>query len=112
MVLASCSKIDGRSAFKLYDTYGFPIEITCEMAAEKGVDVDVAGFEERFKKHQENSHARVRTSSTLEMSLGWGRNRGLHPQSRFAVSTQQSIHATFLTFASVSPLGSGIDPAV
>lgn len=56
-LLASCSKIDGRSAFKLYDTYGFPIEITCEMAAEKGVDVDVAGFEERFKKHQENSHA-------------------------------------------------------
>ena len=49
--------IDGRSAFKLYDTYGFPIEITCEMAQEKGVTVDMAGFEERFKKHQENSHA-------------------------------------------------------
>lgn len=51
------STIDGRSAFKLYDTYGFPIEITCEMAAEKGVQVDVNGFNERFKKHQETSHA-------------------------------------------------------
>ena len=51
------STIDGRSAFKLYDTYGFPIEITCEMAAEKGVQVDVNGFIERFKKHQETSHA-------------------------------------------------------
>ena len=56
-VLATCEKIDGANAFKLYDTYGFPIEITCEMAAEKGVNVDVEGFEERFKKHQENSHA-------------------------------------------------------
>ena len=53
----NCAQIDGRSAFKLYDTYGFPIEITCEMAAEKGVQVDTKGFEERFKKHQENSHA-------------------------------------------------------
>ena len=58
------------------------------------------------------STASVRTNSTLEMSLGWGRNRGLHPQSRLAVNTQQRIHAAFFTFASVSPLGSGIAPAV
>ena len=56
-LIAGCKKIDGRSAFKLYDTFGFPIEITCEMAAEKGVGVDTEGFDERFKKHQENSHA-------------------------------------------------------
>ena len=56
-LLAGCSKIDGRSAFKLYDTFGFPIEITLEMAAEKGIGVDVEGFEERFKKHQETSQA-------------------------------------------------------
>ena len=49
--------IDGRNAFKLYDTYGFPIEITCEMAAEKGLTVDEAGFAERFRQHQETSHA-------------------------------------------------------
>ena len=56
-LLKTAEKLDGRSAFKLYDTYGFPIEITCELAREKGVEVDVQGFEERFKKHQENSHA-------------------------------------------------------
>ena len=56
-LLSTCAKIDGRSAFKLYDTFGFPIEITCEMAAEKGVEVDTEGFQERFKKHQETSHA-------------------------------------------------------
>lgn len=48
--------IDGVSAFRLYDTYGFPIEFTLEMAKEKGFDVDIAGFEESFKKHQELSH--------------------------------------------------------
>ena len=56
-LLAGCGTMDGRSAFKLYDTYGFPVEITCEMAAEKGITVDVEGFNERFKKHQEASHA-------------------------------------------------------
>ena len=56
-LLCGCKKMDGRSAFKLYDTYGFPVEITCEMAAEKGIEVDVDGFNERFKKHQEASHA-------------------------------------------------------
>ena len=55
--LTSLSVIDGRSAFKLYDTYGFPIEITVELAAEKGLSVDEAGFAERFRQHQENSHA-------------------------------------------------------
>ncbi len=55
--LASLKRIDGRSAFKLYDTYGFPIEITVELAKEKGLDVDEAGFQERFKQHQETSHA-------------------------------------------------------
>ena len=56
-LLKTCEVMDGRSAFKLYDTYGFPVEITCEMAGEKGISVDVEGFNERFKKHQENSHA-------------------------------------------------------
>ena len=42
-------------AFKLYDTYGFPIELTCELANEKNIVVDVEGFKEKFKKHQELS---------------------------------------------------------
>jgi len=49
--------IPGRVAFRLYDTYGFPIEITEELAAEHGMKVDRDGFEEAFKKHQELSKA-------------------------------------------------------
>ncbi len=54
--IAGLSVMDGRNAFKLYDTYGFPIEMTKELAAEKGLTVDEADFAERFKKHQELSH--------------------------------------------------------
>ena len=54
--MSGLSVLDGRSAFKLYDTYGFPIEMTRELAAEKGLSVDETDFAERFKKHQELSH--------------------------------------------------------
>jgi len=47
----------GRVAFRLYDTYGFPIEITEELAREHGMAVDRKGFEEAFQKHQELSKA-------------------------------------------------------
>ncbi|MBI9108299.1 MAG: alanine--tRNA ligase [Spirochaetales bacterium] len=47
--------IPGRLAFKLYDTYGFPIEITEELAAEHDFEVDREGFDKAFKKHQELS---------------------------------------------------------
>jgi alanyl-tRNA synthetase len=47
--------LSGRLAFKLYDTYGFPIEFTKEIANEKGFKVDEKGFEEAFNKHKELS---------------------------------------------------------
>lgn len=49
--------ISGRLAFKLYDTYGFPIELTEELAKEHGFSVDKKGFDEAFEKHQELSRA-------------------------------------------------------
>ena len=49
--------IGGRIAFKLYDTYGFPIELTEELAKEHGFTVDKKGFEEAFEKHQAISRA-------------------------------------------------------
>ncbi len=54
---AEDGKIDGKSAFRLYDTFGFPIEMTVELAKEQGLKVDVAGFEEAFKNHQALSQA-------------------------------------------------------
>jgi alanyl-tRNA synthetase len=47
--------IDGASAFKLYDTYGFPIELTQELATEKGLTVDINQYQERFEEHRKKS---------------------------------------------------------
>ena len=47
--------IPGRVAFRLYDTYGFPVEITEELAAEHGFTVDRDGFDDAYRKHQETS---------------------------------------------------------
>ena len=49
------SEISGELAFKLYDTFGFPIELTIEEAENRGLSVDVNGFNEKFKAHQELS---------------------------------------------------------
>ena len=46
------SKISATDAFNLLQSYGFPLEITVELAAEKGIIVDVEGFEEKLKQHQ------------------------------------------------------------
>ena len=52
---AGLDKIDKDLAFKLYDTFGFPIELTTELADEKHMSVDTDGFKEKFKEHQEKS---------------------------------------------------------
>ena len=48
-------RIDGKDAFLLYQSFGFPIEITKELGRENGIFVDVDGFREEFEKHQEVS---------------------------------------------------------
>ena len=53
------TQISGKQAFRLYDTYGYPLEMTQELAKEAGFTVDAAGYEECFKAHQELSRANV-----------------------------------------------------
>ena len=50
-------QIDGVSAFHLYDTYGFPVEMTEELARERGLTVDMDGFHDCFRRHQATSQA-------------------------------------------------------
>ncbi len=47
--------LDGEMVFRLYDTFGFPVELTQELAAEQGKEVDIEDFQKRFKAHQDNS---------------------------------------------------------
>lgn len=57
LALSAGGEIDGVTAFHLYDTYGFPVEITNEMAREKGLTVDVKGYEAAYAEHQAKSRA-------------------------------------------------------
>lgn len=62
--------IDATTAFRLYDTYGFPIELTIELANERKLNVDEEGFKEKFKVHQELS----RTASAGQFKGGLSGN--------------------------------------
>ena len=53
--MSSNKKVDGKEAFLLFQSYGFPIEMTEELAEEKGISVDVAGFNIELEKHKELS---------------------------------------------------------
>ena len=54
-VVSKMNNIDATTAFHLYDTYGFPIELTEELASERNISVDIEGFNAKFKEHQELS---------------------------------------------------------
>lgn len=75
-------EIPGRLAFKLYDTYGFPLEITRELAAEHGFTVDCEGFEEAFVKHREKS--KLDSNQTFK--------GGLADQSEYTTALHTATH--------------------
>lgn len=54
--------ITGKQAFRLYDTFGFPLELTVELCSERGYTVDVEGFDQAFKAHQELSKAQAQAA--------------------------------------------------
>ena len=60
-------EISGKVAFRLYDTFGFPLELTQELGAENGFTVDVEGFKEAERKHQELS--RTQSAGTFKGGL-------------------------------------------
>lgn len=62
--------ISGEVAFHLFDTYGFPLELTVELARERNLEVDVLGFNEKFREHQEKS----RTASAGKFKGGLAGN--------------------------------------
>jgi alanyl-tRNA synthetase len=58
-ILASSDQVSGADAFKLHDTYGFPIELTVEIAAEHHKSVDEAGFESRMEEQRDRARAAI-----------------------------------------------------
>ena len=76
---ASDKIVSGRDAFVLYDTYGFPPELTAEIAREHNFDVDLDGFEEEMERQREQSRSGQQFEGSMEMltayeNLGAGRS--------------------------------------
>jgi alanyl-tRNA synthetase len=68
--------ISGEDAFRLYDTFGFPIDLTQLMAAERGYTVDIAGFEralgaQRAQSQQERKSKKIAVSGVDDLAEGW-----------------------------------------
>jgi alanyl-tRNA synthetase len=66
--LGSGKTIDGETVFKLYDTYGFPIDLTNDIARERGLAIDNAGYEASMQKQREQSQAASKFG--MDMSSG------------------------------------------
>ena len=87
-------EIGGKAAFRLFDTFGFPIEFTEELAKENGFTVDVKGFNEAFKEHQELA----RTTSAGQFKGGLADSSEatvrLHTACHLLLATLRKIYGT------------------
>jgi len=73
MAAGSGGKIPGEQAFSLYDTYGFPVELTVEIAAERGFTVDMDGFDKEMEKQRERARAAHRFGGEQKETTGLDR---------------------------------------
>ena len=89
--------ISGRDTFILYDTYGFPPELTAEIAREHGLDVDMDGFEQEMEAQRQQSRAAQAFTGSMEMlttyeNLGAGRGEF----TGYGLTEQESVVAALL----------------
>jgi alanyl-tRNA synthetase len=64
---ASAKTIAGEDAFRLYDTYGFPVDLTADIARERGLEVDMAGFEQAMNEQRERARSAGRFEAKGQM---------------------------------------------
>ena len=98
-------RLDGETAFKLYDTYGFPLDLTADVCRERGVTVDEAGFETAMARQREQARAagKFKASAGLEYS---GRATRFHGYEQLQVA-DATVLALYVEGVSVTELRSG-----
>ncbi len=93
---AGGATLDGATAFTLHDTYGFPFELTVEMAAEAGVEVDVAGFEAQMEAQRERARSHVQDVSWSSFGGVWTDMAAQSGDTGFSGYSQDECDATVL----------------
>jgi len=65
--------LDGETVFKLYDTFGFPVDLTADICRERGVQIDIAGFEAAMEQQRERARAASRFSMAAGLDYAGGK---------------------------------------
>ncbi|MBL7479051.1 alanine--tRNA ligase [Legionella bononiensis] len=103
-------QLSGQVAFKLYDTYGFPIDLTADIAREQGLEVDMDGFNDLMQQQREQSQA------ASQFSVDYHASTQLEHQSEFHGYEQERMKGTIIALlqdgSEVSSLGKGAKGAV
>lgn len=98
-------RISGETVFKLYDTYGFPVDLTADIAREKGIQVDIGGFEMEMAKQRE------RARSASQFQVDYNQSMMISAQSEFigyhATQGESSVVALLKEKESVGMLSAG-----
>ncbi len=107
--LASGDKLlDGETVFKLYDTFGFPVDLTADICRERGVSIDLAGFEASMEQQRERARAASKFTSSAGLDYA-GRKTEFHGYDKLSLAA--SIVALYREGAQVESLKAG-EPGV
>ncbi|MBQ7360384.1 MAG: alanine--tRNA ligase [Lachnospiraceae bacterium] len=97
-------EIDGKSAFYLYDTFGFPIELTVELAQEEGIKVDETGFAAAMEEQKQKARQNQNFSAKLNVEAGLFDNLGADVVSKFVGYDSLACESKVLALASEDAL--------
>jgi len=99
---AESGEIDGKSAFYLYDTFGFPIELTVELALEEGLHVDEAGFDRAMEEQKQKARDNQNFSAKLSVE-----NAGLYESLDASVVSEFVGYDTLTAKSSIAAMNLG-----
>jgi alanyl-tRNA synthetase len=96
--------LDGETVFKLYDTFGFPVDLTADICRERGVQIDIAGFEAAMAQQRERARAASRFSMAAGLDYAGGKTE-FHGYD--TLSLKGTVIALYREGAQVGELGAG-----
>jgi alanyl-tRNA synthetase len=104
-LLGGKKALDGETAFKLHDTYGFPLDLTADVCRERGVEVDEAGFDAAMKRQQDASRAAGKFKSAAALNYS-GAKTAFHGYDKLALDSAL-ITALYVDGVAVNEIKAG-----